>query len=131
MEDLEDEHRAHDKIMEVEHHMVDDLKEAEEHMLSQAEQKRHQERDEQARVAAHQRAFDTEEYDTTEIFNALQEEAKVRAAPAPAAATCVARRFVCQSQNRHSTFNKRTLPFADTAAWVSGLTQCRDEPRTG
>ena len=39
--------------------------------------------------------------------------------------------FVCQSQNRHSTFNKPTLPFADTAAWVSGLTQCRDAPRTG
>ena len=78
---MEVEHRAHDKIMEVEHHMVDDLKEAEEHMLSQAEQKKHQERDEQSRVAAHQRTFDTEEYDTTDIFNALQEEAKVRPAP--------------------------------------------------
>jgi len=78
---MEVEHRAHDKIMEVEHHMVDDLKGAEEHMLSQAEQKKHQERDEQSRVAAHQRTFDTEEYDTTDIFNALQEEAKVRPAP--------------------------------------------------
>ena len=41
----------------------------------------HDHGDEQARVAAHQRTFDTEEYDTTDIFNALQEEAKVRAAP--------------------------------------------------